>query len=157
MTSYLGVDLGRKRIGLSVGDDRLSLALPIPALVIGENADPVFELARIVQERRIDIVVFGYPLNMDGSVGDMAEYVDSFIDSLKKNVPSGVKFVKSDERLTSNQAEEDQKMYRKGRFESVKKKRKNRKSGMIDSNAAAIILQDYLDELRYELAKKEGH
>ncbi|MDE6431835.1 MAG: Holliday junction resolvase RuvX [Opitutales bacterium] len=144
MANYLGVDVGYKRIGLSIGSSDLMIALPIPALIINNNIDSFQDLAKVVKDNRIDVVVFGHPLNMDGSIGNMAKYVDTFIANFRKYVPADVEFIKSDERLTSQQAETERHAVR---FESAKKKRNNRRRGVIDSNAAAIILQDYMDEL----------
>ncbi len=155
MTNYLGVDIGYKRIGLSVGSSDLMVALPLTALVVSTHIDPVYELAKIIQAMRIDVVVFGYPFHMNDSISPMAKYVDSFIENLKKYVPVDVSFIKSDERLTSVQAENDRLALLNDRFESAKRKRTNRRKGVVDSNAAAIILQDYLDELSCGLRKCE--
>jgi RNase H-fold protein (predicted Holliday junction resolvase) len=77
----------------------------------------------------------------------MSAYVDEFVRALGKLVGDAVKFVEFDERLTSSQAEADLRVARGEKFESHSHKRKLRKLGVIDSNAAAIILQDYFNEL----------
>jgi RNase H-fold protein (predicted Holliday junction resolvase) len=84
---------------------------------------------------------------MDGSASNMSAYVDEFVLDLRRLVGDAMKFVIFDERLTSSQAETDLRVARGKKFESHKRKRELRKSGAIDSNAAAIILQDYFDEL----------
>lgn len=147
MTNYLGVDIGRKRIGLSIGSDDLMMALPSSAVICNSRSESLSELSRIVYDLKIDVVVFGYPFNMDGSVGTMAEYVDLFISDFRLHIPTNIILVKFDERLTSAQAESDIRIKMGKNFESAKHKRDNRRKGVIDSNAAAIILQDYLNEL----------
>jgi putative Holliday junction resolvase len=105
------------------------------------------EIAKIISELKINIVVVGYPFSTDGSKGKMVEYVDKFATDLKRLVGGGVVFVMFDERLTSVQAEADLRVMRGSKFESPKHKKKVRRSGIIDSNAATRILQDYFNEL----------
>ena len=94
----------------------------------------------MIEERRITDLVVGYPYNMDGSAGFKAEEVDSFIDLLTERF--GLHVHRVDERLTTHQAESDLKLASK----KTKRNRKTRRSGEIDSRAAAIILQDFLDQ-----------
>lgn len=147
MTNFLGVDIGRKRIGLSIGSSDLMIALPVSAILVENRISALSDLVRVVREKRIDVIVFGYPINMDGSIGESARYVDAFVADFQEHIDPKVRIIKSDERLTSHQAEEVKKDFRKNRYESAKKKRSNRAKGTTDSCAAAIILQDYFDEL----------
>jgi putative Holliday junction resolvase len=147
MANYLGLDIGRKRVGLSRCDDGLGLALPVRAIQSMDLKKCLREIAAIVCESGIDVVVAGYPLNMDGSASEMSAYVDEFMLSLGELIGDGVELATFDERLTSSQAEADLQAARGGKFESPRRKRTLRKSGAVDSNAAAIILQDYIDEL----------
>ena len=63
---FLGIDYGTRRIGLAAGDE-LGIATPIPALVEAEPAARRRALAAVVKTRRIQEIVLGLPLNMDGS------------------------------------------------------------------------------------------
>ena len=130
----LGIDYGTKRIGLASGDD-LGLASPLPALVDADSEKRWVALAEIIRQRRITDIVLGYPYNMDGTAGAKAKEVDAFAARLRGDFGLPVHFV--DERLTSYEAEE-----------SVPKRQRRavRASGLIDSRAAAIILQDFLDQ-----------
>ena len=131
---FLGIDYGTRRIGLAQGDE-LGLATPLTALT---DADPVKRraaLAAVVKHRRIDEIVLGYPYNMDGSAGFKAKEVDAFAESLRKEFGLPVHLV--DERLTSHMAAEGM---------TQKELREIRAQGIIDSRAAAIVLQDYLDQ-----------
>jgi putative Holliday junction resolvase len=93
------------------------------------------KLAEVVKARRATEFVVGYPYNMDGSVGFKAKEVDAFVAELRARFGLPVHLV--DETLTSYAAED-----------SIKKKDRRgvRDSGLIDSRAATIILQDFLDQ-----------
>lgn len=131
--NYLGIDYGRKRVGLGFADGDLGVAVPIPA-IINKQAGEVFErIGHIVQERKVGELVIGYPLHMDGKTGKRTEEVDQFVRGLEKRL--GLKVHKVDERLSTSKVEAD--------FKSMGKKT-SKKSGEIDSSAAALILQDFL-------------
>jgi len=130
----LGIDYGAKRVGLSFGDD-IGVATPLPALLEAEPEKRWASLALLVKARRITDFVIGYPFNMDGSAGFKAKEVDVFAARLEKIF--GLPVHRVDERLTSYEAEET----------IPKSKRRDvRASGLVDSRAATIILQDYLDD-----------
>lgn len=129
----LGVDWGEKRIGLAFADE-LGIALPLPAAVRTTKKERMQQIENAIRQRKIERLVVGYPLNMDGSVGFKAREVDDFISDLEKRFKLPVQRV--DERLTSRSVEQGL----KGR-----KKKPDRKSGEIDSRAAALILQDFIE------------
>jgi putative Holliday junction resolvase len=130
----LGIDYGTRRIGLSYGDE-LGVATPLPALVQAEAGPRWTALGEVVRQRRITDLVIGYPFNMDGSAGFKAKEVDAFVARLRAEFSLPVHLV--DERLTSYEAEST----------IAKAKRRDvRASGLVDSRAATIILQDYLDQ-----------
>ena len=129
----LGIDYGTRRIGLGYGDD-IGVATPLPALVQADAGQRWEELAKLVRDRRITDLVLGYPYNMDGTAGFKAQEVDAFAVELRERFGLPVHLV--DERLTSYEAEST---IAKG------KRRDVRASGLVDSRAATIILQDFLD------------
>lgn len=130
----LGIDYGARRIGLSYGDD-LGVATPLPALTDADEAKRWAALGAIVKQRRVTDLVLGYPFNMDDSVGFKAKEVDAFAARLRTEFALPVHLV--DERLTSYEAEST----------IAKSKRRDvRASGIIDSRAATLILQDFLHE-----------
>lgn len=131
---FLGIDYGTRRIGLACGDE-LGIATPLPALTDADPAKRREALAVVVRQRRITELVVGFPFNMDGSVGFKAKEVEAFAESLRREFGLPVHFI--DERLTSHMAEAGM---------SQKKLREIRAQGIVDSRAAAIILQDYLDQ-----------
>lgn len=147
--NYLGIDYGEKRIGLSCGDAEVRLAVPIAAAVQPTFAARMEQIAKVIAERRIAELVVGYPYNMDGSIGFKAKEVDAFIEKLEAQF--GLPVHRTDERLTS--ADAAARMNETGRSnrsrgrQSIRAKLAERKSGVLDSRAATLILQDYLDAL----------
>ncbi len=131
---YLGIDFGAKRIGLSVGDD-LGVATPLAALTNAAPPSRLDQLAAVIRERRIDEVVLGHPLNMDGTAGPKAREVEAFAARLRAALGLPVRLI--DERLTTYEAES-----------SIPRRQRRavRASGLVDSRAACLILQDFLDQ-----------
>jgi len=134
----LGIDYGSRRVGLAYGDD-VGVATPLQAATQPTPEERFECIAEVILQRKIDRLVVGYPYNMDGTVGFKAREVDAFIEKLENRFKLPVSRI--DETLTSVQAESADKRSRRG----PEKARKNRATGHIDSSAAAIILQDYLD------------
>lgn len=130
---FLGIDHGARRIGLAYGDD-IGVATPIPAIATEDHAKQWSGLAALLKERRITEVVLGHPINMDGSSGPKALEVEAFAQRIRSEFGLPVHLV--DERLTSYEAESTI---------PPSKRRALRSSGLIDSRAATIVLQDYLD------------
>ncbi len=130
----LGIDYGTKRVGLAQGDE-IGVATPLPALIEADEGVRWQKLGEIIRQRRVTDLVLGYPYNMDGSVGFKAKEVDAFAAKLRAQFGLPVHLV--DETLTSHAAES-----------SIAKKdrRSVRDSGLVDSRAACLILQDYLDQ-----------
>lgn len=139
----LGIDYGAKRIGLAHGDE-VGVATPLPAVLEAAGEARWAKLGEAIKARRITDLVVGYPYNMDGSVGFKAKEVEAFVAELKARFALPVHLI--DETLTSYAAES-----------SIKKKDRRgvRDSGLIDSRAATIILQDFLDQRNPPLAPPE--
>jgi putative holliday junction resolvase len=130
---FLGIDHGTRRIGLAYGDE-IGVATPLPAITAGDPAKQWAGLGSLLRERGITEVVLGLPLNMDGSSGQKAKDVEAFALRIRSEFGLPVHLV--DERLTSYEAESTI---------PPSKRRDIRKAGLVDSRAATIILQDYLD------------
>jgi putative Holliday junction resolvase len=144
----LGIDYGTRRIGLSFGDE-LGVATPLPALTDADDGKRWTALGAVVRQRRITDLVVGYPLNMDDSPGFKAKEVEAFAARLRAELGLPVHLV--DERLTSYEAESTI---------AKSRRREVRASGIIDSRAATLILQDFLN-LKYppavpDPAEEEG-
>lgn len=132
----LGIDYGEKRIGLAYGDE-LGVATPLAAAVEADFEGRLQRIRELVEERRITDFVVGFPYNMDGTTGFKAREVEVFIGRLGAAFSLPVHRV--DERLSSRTAQDT--LGLRGQRE-----RAVRKSGIVDSAAAALILQDWLNQ-----------
>lgn len=130
----IGVDYGERRVGVAYGDE-IGVATPLPAIVKATEAERIEALVALARERRATAFVFGYPYNMNGTIGFKAKEVDAFIEKLLMQIQLPVH--RLDERLTSVEAS---KAFPKKRDDEL------RRSGKIDSVAASLILQDYLNQ-----------
>jgi putative holliday junction resolvase len=140
----LGIDHGTRRVGLSYGDD-IGVATPLPAIAFSDSSKQWAGIALVLKDRKITDIVIGHPLNMDGSSGPKAKEVEEFASKLRTEFGLPVHLV--DERLTSYEAESTI---------PPSKRRAIRKSGLIDSRAATLILQDYLNGLSLGAEEEEG-
>jgi putative Holliday junction resolvase len=134
MPNYLGVDYGTKRIGLAWADE-LGIALPIGAFPGVDQPDWKNKIGKVIGEKKIDEIIVGYPIHMDGTVGVRAIEVDRFIAELENTFKLSV--FRVDERLTSIAAEEGM-----GK-RSAKKKKQD--PGWVDASAAGLILSDFIE------------
>jgi putative Holliday junction resolvase len=135
--SALGLDIGRKRIGVA-GCDRTGLIATGITTIEGKSfADTLSQLQAIIAEREVEILVVGLPYSMDGSIGFQARQVQKFSKRLSAALNLPIEFV--DERLTSYYAE--QMMIEQNVSPS-------RNKGLIDRKAAALILQQWLEDRR---------
>ena len=130
----LGIDYGDTRIGTSVCDEMETMALPLKTVKSESMRKNIDAMAKLAREESAGLIVVGLPLNMDGSEGERASKTRSFGKVLSKVTGLEVEYV--DERLTSVEAEEI--------MDTVGVKKGKRK-GIIDTIAAQIILQTYLD------------
>jgi len=134
----LGIDVGRRRIGLAISDASGTLARPLTTLEVDQRGgvDQVArEIARLMgEEDGLGKVVVGVPARLDGSASDQTAHVAAFMRALTARTTLPI--VGEDERLTSRAAES-----RLALRERDWRKRKAR----LDAAAAAVILQDYLD------------
>jgi putative Holliday junction resolvase len=132
VTRLIGLDHGSRRIGVAIGDTETRLAFARPALRRRNAAQDIRDIGLLAETERAAIVVLGLPRNMDGSEGPQAAAARDFGEQL---AAIGLVVELQDERLTSWQAAE-QIGPRRGR---------ERRSGELDSAAARVILQEYLD------------
>jgi len=133
MTRFIGLDHGIRRIGVAIGDTETGMAFAREAIQrrnLNHDLALVGELCAI---EGVERVVIGLPLNMDGSEGPQAEQVRSFGERL---AAIGLAVSYEDERLSTWEAGE--RLAGAGR-------RVRRGSGELDSTAARVILQQYLD------------
>jgi putative Holliday junction resolvase len=132
VTRLIGLDHGSRRIGVAIGDTETRLAFARPALRRSNAEQDIRAIGQLAQSEGAALVVLGLPRNMDGSEGPQAAAARDFGEQL---AAIGLVVELQDERLTSWQAAE-QIGPRRGR---------ERRSGELDSAAARLILQEYLD------------
>lgn len=138
--SALGLDLGRKRIGVAGCDGTGLIATGLMTLECKSFDAVVAQLQSIVQERQVQVLVVGLPYTMAGSVGFQARQVQKFAQRLAKALNLPLEYV--DERLTSFQAEQ---------LLQAENISPSRNKGLIDRKAASLILQQWLDERRQRI------
>ena len=139
----LALDVGTRRIGVAFADTSVRIAIPREMIPVDGN-----EMANIAKNLRLEkaeMLVCGFPRNSKGEATKQTELVQEFVENLKQYlVEKGQKLPEihfQDESLTSVTAEA---------WLSEKKEltRKDRKVGIVDSEAAAIILQDFLESAK---------
>ena len=130
----LGLDIGRKRIGVA-GCDRTGLiATGITTIERTSFERDLEQIRQLVTQRQINVLVVGLPYSMDGSLGFQARQVKKIAYRIGKALKLPIEYV--DERLTSYQAEQ---------LIIAEKRSPSRNKGLIDRKAASLILQRWLD------------
>ena len=132
----IGLDLGSKRIGVSICDDKQLIATPLKTINRNSLEDLVDELKLIINENNIKGIIVGNPLNMDGSSGRSAQSVKDTTENIEKNLD--IPICLWDERLSTVGA------FNLSSQLDINVSKREKK---IDENAAAFILQGALDFL----------
>ena len=133
---YLGLDLGSRTLGIATSDKSGMIATSYKIIRHNEEYNKlVDEILKIVKEEKISAIVLGLPKNMDNTIGYKGELSISFKEKLEKKIQ--IPIYLQDERLTTKEAES---ILIKN--DTSRKKRKK----VIDSLAATIILQSFLDK-----------
>lgn len=143
--SVLGLDVGRRRIGVAGCDGLGLLATELTTVVRSAFAQDVAQFESIVAERQVQRLVVGLPYCMDGSLGHQAQKVQRYAERLAQAL--GLPLDYMDERLTSVEAADQLKAQRVSVM---------RNKGRVDRKAAAIILQRWLDRRRQQLAQEHA-
>jgi putative Holliday junction resolvase len=131
---YLGLDLGRARIGLALADDVLRTARPLTAVQHRSERDDLSAIAEVAAEYEVGLAVVGLPFNMDGTEGPAARHARAFAERLGAALRVPVELF--DERLSTFEAET---RLRDQGFSARDRRLR------VDAEAAAVILQGWLD------------
>jgi putative Holliday junction resolvase len=129
----LGIDYGKKRVGIAITDSLQIISSPLST--IETNQVFVF-LKDLFKKEDIDCIVVGDPRNLDGIATDSTEITEEFVIKLSKKYPQ-ILIKRIDERFTS-------KIAKQSILEAGTKKMKRRDKSLVDKVSAAIILQSYL-------------
>ncbi len=130
----LAIDYGSARIGLALSDPTGTLARPLPFLPAKADPKLAREIAALAATEKADTILLGLPRHMSGELGEAAARVQAFAALLRQSTPLPIHLV--DERLSTVQA---------GRQLQEAGKNSRQQRGHIDSAAAAVLLQAYLD------------
>ena len=135
----MGIDPGRKRVGIAISDENKIIASPLTTIIKNKYSDFVKEIIKIVEENQIKGIVIGNPINMDGTAGHSSQSAKDLAINLSKDVTENVTLW--DERLSSQ-----------GAFNLASDLAINtsKKVDKLDENSAQFILQGALDYLTRE-------
>lgn len=131
----LGFDFGMKRIGVAVGQTLIKTARPLGVLAAQQGVPRWNDVAKYIKEWQPDALVVGVPLNMDGTEQPLTQHAKQFADALAEHFQLPV--FGMDERLTSVAVKE--KLFTEGGYKALK-------NSQIDSMAAQLILQNWLND-----------
>jgi putative Holliday junction resolvase len=138
----MGLDFGTTRIGISLSDPLQIIAKPFTTIASGRGT--IGQILEIIADENVGLIVVGMPLNLKGEKGKKAREVDAFIEKIRN--ATHVEVVHWDERFTTLIAHQT--------LLSMGTKREERRTnkGRVDSMAAAILLQGFLDSRKRSLS-----
>ena len=133
----IGIDPGKKRIGIAICDENKIIATPYTTIIKNNFSDLMIEINKIISENNIKGVVIGNPINLDGSSSNSSQSAKDLAINLSKNIT--IPIAMWDERLSS-----------RGAFNLFNDLNVNttKKISKLDENSAAFILQGALDYLK---------
>jgi len=131
----LGLDVGDRWIGVALSDPGGILASPLTIIERTEDSQALAAIADIINKEQVGKIVVGLPLSLDGNLSGQAEKVKEFTQKLAEHIKIPMEY--RDERLTTVMAQ---------RLKRASGGKKGRGKTRYDAEAAAIILQGYLDE-----------
>lgn len=149
MTGFLGIDLGERRIGIAIADAPEAGARPLSTLRRGRDiASDVAALRALIDASGIDELVIGLPIDAAGHEGEQAVRTRVWVDAIRAGLGE-VAIALQDERLTSHVAETRIGPMPRGRSGGPPtRQQRDAYRARVDREAAAIILQDFLDSRR---------
>lgn len=137
MAILLGLDVGDIRIGVALSDELGVAAHPLCTLTRKNRKVDLIAIADLVSIHKVERVIIGLPISLDGSIGTQAEKVQKFAQRLENMIDVPIEF--QDERFTTAEAEDI--------LQALNKDTEEQKE-LIDEVAAVIILTDYLNQDR---------
>ena len=135
----MGIDPGRKRVGIAISDENKIIATPYTTIIKNKYSDFIKEIIKVVEENQIKGIIVGNPINMDGTASQSSQSAKDLALNLSKDVTENVTLW--DERLSSQ-----------GAFNLSNDLTSNtsKKVSKLDENSAQFILQGALDYLTRE-------
>ena len=136
MSRFLALDVGMKRIGIAISDPLNIFSSGLETIKRLPEDKACESIKQICSNYKVQKIIVGLPINMNGSLGSQVDDVKAFVELLKQNLDIEISF--QDERLTSVLAK---------RILIEQKVSPSRNKGLVDKKAAELILQQYLDSL----------
>ena len=157
MTRLMALDVGSVRIGVALSDASGFLASPYTTLRVSRDETQTWKaIQRLIDETEAQGLVVGLPISLDGQIHAQGARVQAFVERLRQHITIPVTFW--DERLSTVEAHrlraEHEQEARGGRSRAGGSGRRKRKHQEIDSLAAAVILQEYLDHVSSTIEDK---
>ena len=137
MPKIVALDYGNKRVGVAISDPENKIAFGLKTISTESVLKYIIDL---VAAEKTSIIVIGFPVNLDGSLNDISNEINVFINKLNQKIPEII-IEKYDERFTSVIA-------KKSILNSGIGKQKRQNKSLVDKVSATIILQSYLDSLK---------
>ena len=136
----MGIDPGRKRVGIAISDENKIIATPYTTIIKNNFSEFLIQINKIIRENNIKGIVIGNPINLDGSLSQSSQSAKDLAINLSKNIT--IPITMWDERLSS-----------RGAFNLSNDLNVNttKKISKLDENSAAFILQGALDYLKREI------
>lgn len=135
MNKLMALDIGKKRIGIALSDFLQVIASGYGIIERVPEKEAVEKIKKIARENRVEKIIVGIPYNMDGTKGEQADDCLNFSGNFEQDFT----IIYEDERLTSEQAEEN---LREKKIDFKKNK------GLVDIESACIILEQYMNQNR---------
>ena len=136
----LGIDPGKKRIGIAICDENKIIATPYSTLIKNNFSELLLEINKIIKENNIKGVIIGNPINLDGSSSNSSQSAKDLAINLSKNIT--IPITMWDERLSSRGA---------FNLSSDLNVNTSKKISKLDENSAAFILQGAIDYLKRKI------
>ena len=133
----MAIDLGRKRCGIAVTDPLQIIANGLTTIPLAQLVDFV---TNYLQTEEVETLVIGEPKDMKNNPSDCSKYIDPIVNRLKKVLPN-MNIVRYDERFTSVMAHQTM-------IDAGLKKSKRQDKELVDTIAATIILQSYMESIK---------
>lgn len=136
----MAIDLGRKRCGIAVTDPLQIIANGLATVPSAQLVDFVLDY---LKKEEVDTLVVGEPKDMHNNPSDCSKYIEPIVNRLKKLLPD-LNIVRYDERFTSVMAHQTM-------IDAGLKKSKRQDKELVDTIAATIILQSYMESIKFKL------
>ncbi len=129
----MGLDIGSSKIGIAIADEEVRIAIPFLVLERDDDEETIHIISNLIKEYEIFCVIIGFPKTLQGNIGAQAKKVLSFVNELQNVIKEEI--ILWDERYTTLEAKKRlRRFYKRSKVKTI-----------IDANAAAVILQSYID------------